>query len=95
MRTNPRINTFIEKLEAAGVSARVLWSARRGHKGKHDVFFLHFGGDGFRPAVGTAVIIDYGEDGYGFFPESATTSIDRDVFRIASTAEHPLPIPQN
>lgn len=94
MRHNQRIAHFLDKLAAAGVSYRVLWSARRdGKKGSDDVHFVSFTGDGFRPAVGTAVIIDYGRDGYGFFPESPHASIDDDVFRVSSTRDHPMPVP--
>lgn len=94
MRHNPKIDRFLGRLAENGVTWRLLWSTRRASgKGHDDVYCLSFSGEGFRPAVGTAIIVDYGNDGYGFYPESPINSIEFDVFRVASTRDHPLPVP--
>lgn len=81
MRDNPRISAFLDQLKAAGILHRVLWSGKRPlTKGFDDVNCIAFVGDGFKPAIGTAMIIDYGpRDGYGFYPETRTNSMEDDV----------------
>lgn len=102
MKNNPHFDAFREQLEHAGVTMRLDWESRSdgnavGLKAPADVFGYSFIGSGFQPAILNGVFVDYGKDshgrarGYGFFPASETANIGFDVFKIASTKEHPLP----
>lgn len=78
---NPRIVSFLRKLDEAGVTYRINWRSRRDGRIAHgvggpDIYHLAFVGNGFAPAISTAVIIDYDGDGFGFYPESRSNSID-------------------
>ncbi|BCH33198.1 hypothetical protein MesoLjLc_51280 [Mesorhizobium sp. L-8-10] len=89
MRSNPRINDFLGKLNAAGVHYRINWSTRRDGKPAiqnrpADLHHVSFIGSGSSPSVATAVMIDYGDrDGFGLYLDSGSNSIDADVARIA------------
>ena len=80
IRDNARIAAFLDQLEAAGVSVRTNWQAESGGA---IVTHVRFVGDGFTPAIGTAVILDYGENGYALYVESQSNSIAKDVHSIA------------
>lgn len=89
MRTNPRIATLVDKLQAAGVMYRINWMAcrdgkpeRKGHPA--DVFHVSFVGNGFAPSVSTAIFLDYGpRDGFGFYTDTVTGTFDDMVAAIA------------
>jgi len=93
LRGNAAFEQFERLLGLQKITMRLMWTSRRPSSQRDDLYFVSFIGDGFKPAVCTAVIIDYG-DGYGFFPESATNLIVADVNRIVSTREHPVPVPK-
>lgn len=81
---NKQFVIFREKLETAGVTMRVLWTAKRGITGKTpDIAFVSFVGNESPPHVSTAVIIDYGErDGFGLFVNETSHTIDDSVSAI-------------
>lgn len=56
-------------------------------KGRPDVALYAFYGE--RTEIGTAVLVDYGEDGLGIWPESRTNSIDDDVSYIIEGGTKP------
>jgi hypothetical protein len=82
---NKQFQTFRTKLSEAGVSFRVLWEAKRSPRSQYaDVAFVSFVGNGFSPKVGTAIIINYGKDGYGLYTDAEQgLAIDSDVAYIA------------
>jgi hypothetical protein len=94
---NEMFEEFREMLLERGVTMRCLWEAsagvkrgtvghERARKGTHDVALYAFVGDGFSPAIGTAVLVDYGpRDGFGIWLETGTTQIDADVDQIVGT----------
>jgi len=88
--SNPRFVTFRQKLEAKGITLKLLWSVKTGcmnvdgKKFKYDDlgFFACNGKD--RPRVGTVIVKDYGEKGgFGLWIEPNTVDMDEDVKLIA------------
>lgn len=89
---NPLIVSFLRKLDDAGVTYRINWRSRRDGRIAHgvggpDVYHLAFCGNGFAPALSTAVIIDYDGDGFGFYPESRSNRIDDDVAAVVGAKD--------
>lgn len=83
-RENPGIQTLFAKLEERGIYKNILWEASRFNNGTTDVFFVAFSALGNPPAIGTALIIDYGPgNGFGVFHESSSIKLDDDVALIA------------
>jgi hypothetical protein len=82
---NKQFQAFRTKLSEAGVSFRVLWEAKRSPRSRYaDVAFLSFVGNGFSPKVGSAIVINYGKDGYGLYTGAKSDlTIDGDVSYIA------------
>lgn len=96
MEHNKPFQSFHRKLEAKGIAYRCLWSAEAGvsisekgnyrehRKGQHDVFLLGFYDMEGKP-LPLAVVVDYGDrDGYGFYLQTPTSDIDKDIELIAN-----------
>ncbi|MBN9310839.1 MAG: hypothetical protein J0I99_00480 [Devosia sp.] len=82
MQANPRIQELLRQLEDRGTSYRTLWTAKRSSDSRYDdVYMVAFNGTP-RPSVGTAILLDYGPNGFGLFPESANMSIADDAEAI-------------
>jgi len=78
--SNPKFVTLRAKFEERGVLMRLMWSAKRNREARYDDvgFFIFYGET--RCRIGTAIVIDYGdENGIGFYPESLTNNYDDDV----------------
>lgn len=91
MYSNPRIVAFLDGLRDRGVALKVLWSTKRSPKNRYDdVNFVAFSGDGFSPNISTAVIVDYGEDGYGFYPSSNSIEMRADIDLVARRVDNDL-----
>lgn len=84
MIRNPQIDAFFAKLAAANVQHRCNWQAKRSPDLKgYDIEHLSFVGDSFSPSEATAILISYGDNGYGLYFDSGSNSIADDVARIA------------
>lgn len=78
---NPQFKSFQNKLREAGITLVENWSRPSAVDG-HYVY--HFSINGAPAgAAQTAIAIDYGRDGYGWYVETATNSIDGDVAALA------------
>lgn len=71
---NPKFQEFRQLLHDRSVDLYSPWSTKRNRadrKQKYDeVFFLIFRGNGFTPHITTAVVIDYGKDGFGLYTDA-------------------------
>jgi len=66
----PKFQEFEKALEAEGVMIVWGWSTKRHGPRRSrydDTAFATFYGKGSRPAIGTAIILNYGKDGFGIF----------------------------
>lgn len=79
---NKQFQTFIQKLEAEGITAKRMWSVKRPGARRGSIHFFTFTGDGFTPAILAGFVVDLGSDGYVFYPESRANKIDEDVAAI-------------
>ncbi len=72
----PKFQEFRAALEAEGVTIRWAWSTKRNSRarGHDDCAFAMFYGNGFQPAIATAIIVSYGKDGYGIWMDPAEVS---------------------
>lgn len=88
---NQTLDSFKRNLAEAGISTRTNWTASRlDLKTNHDISHVSFVGSGKRPAIGTGIIIDYGEDGgYGFYPESQDSKVAEHIATIAGSDVDP------
>lgn len=85
---NAPLNRFFTHLAARGVSRRWAWEARRdgkplSAKNPADIGMLFFTGNGFKPKHLTAIVVNYGDGGYGLFLNSPSSLISGDADEIA------------
>jgi len=86
MQDNKSFQAFRVQLAARGVEFRWAWVA----KGEDvpPVGMLHFSGQGFQPKHLTAIVVDYGRDGFGLFLETGKPEIAADADEIAGPNAH-------
>ena len=86
MPENKQLEKFKEGLRERGFDLTENWEAPRWTGDKHCVRHFTITGDNKRPAMLTCIIIDYGDDGFGFYGESQSNSIDKDMEAICGPA---------
>lgn len=93
------LQEFLDELRQRKVHYQWAWETRRDNKaprqprgaGKDstypDIGMLLFTGEGFQPSVLTAIVIDYGKNGFGLYTETGDHTILGDIERIATPAK--------